>query len=171
MMRIGGRYGLGYILLGILLLSLLYLTIWINSRWEQVLYIAGEYILAAAIVGSLPLVYTACRDIQRDSGNNQVNYSPLLTLLVFIIGSPMFLFSCGYVLTITLNTFIPPQTDIVYKGRIIARYYLLLDETDSYGLELRLKVSPSQYRCYAVGDRYVQYMQRGGLGIDYRLSW
>jgi len=168
-------------LIGIIpLLLLLFLLTWIESRWEQVLHVSGIYLLFASVTGTLPVLYFLYRSIQRDLRRKQADYSPLLTWMVFIAGSPMMIFSCGYVLVLVLNAVLSPQAQIIYEGHVLAKkevkgrsthYYLTLDNVDDYGLELRIEVSRHQYGYYNIGDRFRQKMHRGGLGIDYRLRW
>jgi len=164
----------------VFLLGLLYLHLWIEVRWEQVMLIAGDYLLLTATLATPPLLYLTYRSIQQDKKNNEVNYSPTLTILVFLAGFPISVFICGYILVISLNALLSPQSPVLYQGEIVIKeevrgkstyYYFVLNEVDSYGFELRLAVSAIEYRAYDEGERYQRYMQRGGLGIDYRLSW
>ncbi len=162
------------------LLVMLYLLIWIDNRWEQVLHVAGDYLIFASVAGTLPILFVFYRSIRRDVQRKKADYNPVLTFMVFLAGTPMMIFSCGYILVILLNLVMPPQTQIIYEGRVCARdevkgrsttHYLILEKTDDYGLELRIEVSRRIYEHYDVGDNFRQVMQRGGLGIDYRLRW
>ncbi len=162
------------------LLLPLYLLLWISSRWQHVLHVAGDYLIFAAVTLTLPVLYFLYRSIRRDVQRKQVDYSPLFLVIVFIIGMPMMIFTWGYTLVITLNAVLPPQTPLIYEGQVLAKdevkgrstdYYLILDGVDDYGFELRLKVSRHQYRGVEIGEHYQQEMLRGGLGIDYRLGW
>ncbi len=169
-----------YWALGGLLLALLYLITWIDTRWEHVMLIAGNYLFMVAIIGTIPIVYFMYQSIQQDKRNKTLDYDPLLTLLVSITGAPFFLFACAYIFSIALNAWLPPQTEVFYKGRVAIKdtvkgrstqYYFVLDSVDSYGFELRLEVSSLEYRAYDEGEIYQREMLRGGLGMDYRLRW
>lgn len=165
----------------LLLVVVLYLISWIDCRWEQVLHIVGDGLLITVIIATPLCVYYVLRSIRRDKQSGRIDYSPALTLIIALIGTPLMIGICGYVLAIALNVLLPARNEpVIYQGRIVSKeieegkstsYYLRLNETDSYGLALRLKVSPREYRAYEVGEHYRRNMQRGALGIDYNLRW
>lgn len=170
-----------YWLIGLFLFTIFFLLLWIETRSEQVMFVSGKYLVLATIAVSIPLLYFMYRSIRQDLKNGQVDYSPVFTFLVTLVGGPFFIFTCAYTLCIVLNAVLPPQSNVVYKGQIIKKdirqkksgtyYYFTIDSVDSYGLELTLEVSSRSYSSYKLGDTYRQYLMRGGLGIDYHLRW
>lgn len=57
------------------------------------------------------------------------------------------------------------------ESRRSTRYYLVLDQSDHYGFDLRFDVSSREYQAFSVGKQYYRRMRRGVLDIDYRLRW
>lgn len=168
------------IIVGFLLITSLYLVAWINSPWEQVLFVADSYLFIAIAIGTPITLHRLYRGIQIDKNNNKADYNIALTFLVFLVGIPAAIFSLGYVLTLALNVSLPPQIEHEYDGNIILKekfegrsteYFFTLDQVDQFGFSVRFKVSPLKYNVYREREHYTHRVKRGGLGIDYWLSW
>lgn len=166
-------------LLGTCLAFSLLLVLWVDSPWEQVFYVAGNYLLLAATLATPLALFLMYRGIQRDEQPMSQD-SILLTLLVTFAGTPLLVFTLLYAGVLALNVWLPPQHEVLYQGFITDKevvrgrsttHYVYLDQVDQFYFELRFKVSKQEYENYQVGDKFRRQMTRGGLNIDYRLGF
>jgi hypothetical protein len=158
---------------------LLLIEIGLFSRTEhfprQVLHVSGAYIIAATIIFALVLL----RLLFILSIRKKIPLVPVL------IGSTAFIGFSAYITVLIINAVMPPQTPLVYEGRItdrwhrdkvgfevfrdiFKRYYISLDRNDEYGFPLHLPVSKENHHRLRLGMHYRHEMTRGGLGIAYR---
>lgn len=104
-----------------------------------------------------------------------IGTKPRTYFIVVIMVAYLTFFSVGYVLF--LNTIIPPQTDILYSGKIKDKiisgsrsvsYVIELDTLNDEGEPIKLTMSEYEYNELSVGNYYERKLKKGGLGIIYK---